>query len=174
MSRRFWYFVVVLAFALHNLEEAIAASRMLDLMESRGPGYLRAFYSGIDVFTLRTSLLILTVLGLLVTVTAARSPTRPGSSYVMLVFGAIIGLNALAHVALTVALRAYMPGLLTALLLTLPVSALLLTLGRRERWVSSPAYWTILPVAVVVHGPVLLGFLRISIGVARSLSRGAA
>ena len=173
MSRRFWYVAVVLAFALHNLEEAVAAPRMLDLLQSRGPGYLRAFYSGIDAFTLRTSLLILTVLAILVTLAAARRPNRPGSAYAMLVFGAVIGLNALAHVALAVALRAYMPGLATALLLTLPVSALLLTLAHRERWVSSPVFWTILPAAIVVHGPVLLGFIRISTGIARSFTRSA-
>lgn len=172
MSRRSWYFGVALAFALHNIEEAIAAPRMLELMQSRGPGSLRAFYSGIDSSELRASLLILTILGLLVTMTATRRPTRTGSSYVMLVFGAFIGLNALAHVALTVAFRAYMPGLLTALVLTLPISALLLARGRREHWVSSTAYWTVLPVAVLVHGPVLVGFLRITMGLARALARG--
>ena len=169
MSRRSWYFVVALAFALHNFEEAIAARRMLELMQSRGPGYLRAFYSGIAASELRASLLILTTLGLLVIMAAARSPTKPGSSYVMLVFAAFIGLNALAHVVLTVAFGAYMPGLLTALLLTLPVSVLLLTRGRREGWVSSTVFWTVFPIAVLVHGPVLAGFLRVSIGVARAL-----
>ena len=172
MSRRSWYFVVALAFALHNIEEAIAAPRMLDLMQSRGPGSLRALYSGIDASELRISLLILTTMGLLVIMTAARSPTRPIGSYVMLVFAAFIGLNALAHVALTVAFRAYMPGLLTALVLTLPISALLLARGRREHWVSSPAFWTVLPVAVLIHGPVLAGLFRVTIGLARALARG--
>ena len=172
VSRRSLYLLGALAFGLHNTEEAIAASRMLELMQSRAPSLLRDFYAGIEVSEFRISLLILTALGVLVAAIAAQSPTKGSSSYVMLVFGGFIGLNALAHIGLTFAVREYMPGLLSALVLTLPASIVLLARGRRECWVSSSAYWTVLPVAVLIHGPVMVGFIRASIGVARAISRG--
>src|SRR5687767_3412545 len=121
---------------------------MIELMQSRAPSFVRAFYAGMTVSDLRISLLILTILSVLVATIAARSPARTSSSYVMLVFAGLIGFNALVHVVLSLAFRAYMPGLLTALLLTLPVSIVLLVRGRRERWVSPNLYWTVLPAAV--------------------------
>lgn len=173
-TRRFWYLLVASVFALHNLEEAIAAPRMLELMQTSAPAFLRAFYAGIEVPQLRFSLLIVTALGVITAIIASRRPEAPGSSYTMLVFAALIGLNALAHMALTVVFRAYMPGLLTAILLTLPTSALVLIRGRRESWISSGAFLTVLPAALVVHGPLLAGFLRASIAVARAFPGGAA
>jgi hypothetical protein len=172
VSRRSLYLLTALAFGLHNTEEAIAASRMIELMQSRAPSLLRDFYAGIAVSELRISLLILTTLFVLVAGIAARSPAKVSSAYVMLVFGGFIGLNALVHVVLSFAFRTYMPGLLSALLLTLPASVVLLARGRRERWVSPRLYWTIFPAAVLIHGPIMVGFLRASIGVARAFSRG--
>ena len=159
MTRSSWYFLIGLAFALHNSEEAIAAPRMLAMMQARGPALLRAFYSGIEVSELRVSLFILTALGLFLTLLASRNEASTSSAYAMLVFAAVIGLNALMHIALAVTFRSYMPGLITAILLTLPLSLLVLARGFRERWVPTRAYWSIIPAAVVVHGPLLAGFI---------------
>jgi hypothetical protein len=52
-----------------------------------------------------------------------------------------------------------MPGLVTALLITLPVSLLLLRRARQETWVSTAAFWAVMPVAVLIHGPLLVAFL---------------
>jgi hypothetical protein len=159
VTRRSWYFLIGLAFALHNSEEAIAAPRMLAMMQARGPALLRAFYSGIEVAELRVSLFILTALGLFLTLMAARNEESTGSAYTMLVFAALIGLNALMHIALAVTFRTYMPGLITAILLTLPLSLLVLSRAFRERWVPTRAYWSVIPAAVVVHGPLLAAFI---------------
>jgi ABC-type proline/glycine betaine transport system permease subunit len=45
-----------------------------------------------------------------------RSDTLPRSSYAMLVFAVLIGLNALGHVVLSSIYRTYVPGLITALI----------------------------------------------------------
>jgi hypothetical protein len=167
MSKRRWYVLTALAFALHNAEEAAFAARMLDLMQSRAPMFLRGFYSGIQASDLRASLLVLTVIALLLAALASRSPSAPGWSYVMLLMAAVIGLNALAHLGLAISFGTYMPGLITALVLTLPVSVAVLARGRRETWVAPGTWWTLLPAAVVVHGPVLAVFIRASIGALR-------
>jgi hypothetical protein len=174
VNRRAWYLLTAVAFALHNAEEAAAAPRLLDLLQSRAPTFLRSFYAGIQVSELRTSLFVLTVVALLLATAARRAPSAPGWSYTMLVFAAVIGLNALAHVSLSIAFGTYMPGLITAGVLTLPVSMAVLMRGWRDRWALPAAYWTILPTAVIVHGPALAVFIGTTIGVLRMFTRGAA
>lgn len=174
VNKRSWYFLTALALALHNAEEAATAPRLLELMQGRAPGFLRSFYAGIQVSELRTSLLVLTVVALLLATAARRVPGSTGWSYTMLLFGAVIGLNAVAHVGLSIAFGTYVPGLVTAVALTLPVSLAVLVRGWRDRWIHPAAYWAILPAAVVVHGPVLAVFIRTTIGVFRMFTRGAA
>ena len=174
MSRRAWYVTVAMAFAVHNAEEATAASRLLNFMQSRGPMALRAFYEGITSSELRASLVVLTLLGMVVTAFAVRFPQRPRRAYAMLVFAAVIGLNALAHVVLSSIYRTYMPGLVTALIVTLPVAVMVLVRARRDTWVSSTAYWTALPLAVVIHGPVLILFIQTTVAGFRALTGSAA
>ncbi len=112
------------------------------------------------MFELRSSLLVLSVGGLLLAVLASRGRRTASWSYTTLLFGAVIGLNALVHLALSVVFGLYMPGLITAVFLVLPVSVAALARGWRERWVAPGAYWTILPAAILVHGPVLAAFIR--------------
>jgi hypothetical protein len=58
MSRRSWYLSLGLALALHNGEEALRATHMLQFMQSDAPGFLRDVYAGITVPELQGSLLI--------------------------------------------------------------------------------------------------------------------
>jgi hypothetical protein len=173
VSRRAWYLIIGVVFAVHNAEEATAAPRMLEFMQFGAPIALRAFYDGVDVAELRFSLAILTLLGMALTAIAARLALGPRWAYVMLVFAAVIGLNALAHVVLSGIARTYIPGLATALLLTLPVAILVLVRARRDNWVSATAYWTAFPMALVIHGPVLVLFVRTIIGALRLLTGSA-
>jgi hypothetical protein len=171
VSRRSLYLLVCLAFAIHNGEEALAAPRLLEFMQSRAPGFLRDFYAAITVSELRANLFMLTALGLVVTAIAARTPAATASAFAILVFGAVLGLNAVAHIALTIAFRTYMPGVVTAVSITLPVSAVLLRRARREAWVSTPVFWAVIPIAALVHGPVLGVFLRSTIAILRMWTR---
>lgn len=174
MSRRAWYLTVALAFAVHNAEEATAAPRMLNFMQSSASMGFGAFYQGITPSELRASLAVLTLLGVTVTAFAVRFPHRSRWAYTMLVFASVIGLNALAHVALSSMFRTYMPGLVTALMLTLPAAVMVLLRARHEKWVSSTAYWTALPMAIVIHGPVLVLFIRTAMRGVRALTGSAA
>lgn len=169
MSRRAWYLTIALAFAVHNAEEAIAAPRLLTLMQ-RAPEALRSFYAGISAFELRVSLVILTLASFVLTALALRYHRSTRAGYAMLVFASVIGLNALAHVALSVIFRTYMPGLITALSATLPVAALAVVRARRDGWIQTNVYWTLLPMALVIHGPALVLFIRASIAGIRALS----
>ena len=160
MDRRAWYYGLALALALHNLEEAVMASRMVGMMQSRAPVFLRALYSGINVGELRINLLVLTAVGLSLAVLAARAPLTTGWSYVMLVFGAVIGLNALAHIGLSIWFRSYLPGLGTGTLITLPLVVALVRKAWYERWVSRLAFWSTAGAAILIHGPLLVFLIR--------------
>ena len=153
VSRRAWYLIIGVVFAVHNAEEAAVAPRMLEFMQVGAPVSVRAFYEGVSSAELRLSLTTLTLVGLAVTALAARLPLAPRRAYTMLVFAGVIGLNALGHAALSGIARTYMPGLATALLLTLPVATMVLVRARRDNWVSATAYWTAFPMALVIHGP---------------------
>ena len=41
ISRRWWYFILGLAWVLHNSEEVLLAPQMLRFMQSDAPGFLR-------------------------------------------------------------------------------------------------------------------------------------
>ena len=163
MSRSAWYLLVGLAFAVHNSEEGLAAGRLLEFLQSDAPRFLRELYAGITVFELQVGLIVLTALGIVVTAVAVRSSTASASAFGMMVFAAVLGLNAVAHIGLSIAARSYVPGLVTAIVITLPVSVLLLLRARREAWLSTSVFWAIFPVAALVHGPLLAAFLRISL-----------
>ena len=168
VSRRFWYLLVGLAFAVHNGEEALAAGRLIHVMQSRAPAFLREFYAGITVRELQVNLLILTLIGILLSSIAVRFPNARAAAYAILVFGTLLGLNAIVHIALTVAFQTYVPGLVTAVLLTLPVAVALIVRACREHWVASSAFWVVVPAAFLIHKPILGVFLRSTIAMMRS------
>ena len=167
MSRRSWYITLGLALAIHNGEEVLRAAQMLQFMQSDAPGFLRESYTGIAVSELQGSLLILTAIAFVGIVVAAVFPVAAASAFGMMVLAALLGLNAVFHIVLSIQTAAYMPGLITAVLISLPVSVTLLIRARQQRWVSSGAFWTVLPVAVLIHGPVLSAAFRLSLRLVR-------
>ena len=171
MTKRFWYWTAAVAFAAHNLEEGIGAPLLLQLMQSRAPDFLRSFYSGIRPADLRGSLVILSAIGFCLAAIASRRITSRVWSYVMLVLGAVMGLNGLVHAAFSIAWQSYMPGTLTAVCVTIPVSLALLIRSHREAWIAPSLRWTLAPAAMVVHGPVLAALIPLLVRLARFVTR---
>lgn len=133
---------------------------MVRLLQSQAPRFLRSFYSQVDVSDLRFGLAVLTLLGVALALIAIRIPRATGSAYAMLVFATVIGINAFAHIVLSVIFRAYMPGLLTAICLCLPVAIALWYRAWKDAWIPRTWIWTLVPAALLVHGPLLAGFIR--------------
>jgi hypothetical protein len=167
MSRRAWCLILGLALTLHNGEEALRATQMLQFMQSDAPGFLREAYAGITVSELRGALLILTAIVLLGMAVAAVFSATTAAAFGLMVLAALLGLNAVFHIVLSIQAQADLPGLVTALLISLPVSITLLVRARQQRWVSARAFWAVLPVAVLIHGPVLDAIFRVCLGVMR-------
>ena len=87
-----------------------------------------------------------------------RTPHSRVLAWMLLLIQVTLLLNALWHVGVAVLLmRGYVPGLLTAVGVNLPLSVYLLERARREGWVSRRALLGLFPASVVLHGLLLLG-----------------
>jgi len=122
-----WLFPIVVT--LHNAEEAIWL-----------PGWSKRsvlWHRSVSPGTFRFTVAVLTVLAFTITWLSAESGKQTVWTY--LVFGCMVATLAnvlIPHIALTVALRSYMPGVATAVALNLPVLSLLVVLAIREGYVS--------------------------------------
>jgi hypothetical protein len=168
VSRRSWFLILGLALAVHNGEEWLYATDMLQFMRTEAPAHVRDFHAGITVSELQGSLLILTALAFLGSAVAAAFPNAVASVFGMMVLAAVLALNAIFHIVLSMLAGAYNPGLVTALLISLPLSITLLVRARQQRWVSARAFWFVVPAALLVHGPVLDVLFRWCLRLARA------
>lgn len=117
--------VAFLAFAVHNAEEALTAPswavaniEFLDQYTRRG---LVETWAGSKF---RLSLLGLTLMLLVLAIAAARAPKRGAGVYLLLAVLGVFAANALfPHIAGAVILKAYVPGVATAILVVLPAAA---------------------------------------------------
>jgi hypothetical protein len=122
-----WLFPIVVT--LHNVEEAIWL-----------PGWSKRavlWHNHVTSGTFRFTVAVLTVLAFAITWLSAVSGKQTVWTY--LVFGSMVVTLAnvlIPHLALTVALHSYMPGVATAVALILPVLSLLVVLAIREGYVS--------------------------------------
>jgi hypothetical protein len=135
-----WLFPVVIT--IHNAEEAI----WLPGWSNRAVLWHRPVTPG----SFRFAVTVLTVLAFAVTWLSAESGKQ--SVWTYLFFGCMVVTLAnvlIPHVVLTVALRSYMPGVATAVLLNLPVLSLLAVLALREGYVSG---WKSVAFCVGVSG----------------------
>ena len=124
-----WLFPI--AVTLHNAEEAIwmpgwAANHLEDVV-GRPPGATE----------IRAALVVLAVAAFVATYLSVRR--GPESVWAYLTFGYIIAMLAnvfVPHVPAAIVFRGYAPGVVTAVLINLPVMSLLAVRMVRERWVS--------------------------------------
>jgi hypothetical protein len=122
-----WLFPIVVT--LHNAEEAIWL-----------PGWSKRavlWHSPVSPGSFRFSVAVLTVLAFVITWLSAELGKQTVWTY--LAFGCMVVTLAnvlIPHVALTVALRSYMPGVATGVVLNLPVLSLLVVMALKEGYVS--------------------------------------
>lgn len=124
-----WLFPI--AVTLHNAEEAIwmpgwAANHLKNVV-GRPPGATE----------IRAALVVLTVVAFVATCLSVRR--GPESVWAYLTFGYIIAMLAnvfVPHVPAAIVVRGYAPGVVTAVLINLPVMSFLAVRMVRERWVS--------------------------------------
>jgi hypothetical protein len=145
---------------LHNLEELLAMPRALPAIIARMPDAARTILPAVTLPMLAAALAVATLVpwGL---AWMARAGRRGGVYGVLLVQATLL-VNVASHLASAAFLRGYTPGLATALLINLPFSVHLLRRARREGWTGARGWTLLLPLALLIHGPVLIGLLWLS------------
>ena len=123
-----WLFPI--AVTLHNAEEAIWMPPWVSEHATLFPvpGAAR----------IRIALVVVTGAAFAVTCLSARK--GPKSIWTYLLFGSVVAMLAnvfVPHVPATLYFRSYTPGVVTAVLINLPVMSYLATQAVRERWVSA-------------------------------------
>lgn len=164
MSRRFILWLIPVFLLLHNAEEAIAVRRdlpqMLEHLSQWGLGFGDVTYAQMLV-----ALAVATLITFALVAWAVHRPGRVSALWVTLLIQVVVLLNVFSHLAAAFfVMRGYSPGLITAVLINLPFSLYLLRRAVMEQWLSRRALWLTIPAALVVHGPLLLGLIRLSGG----------
>jgi hypothetical protein len=113
------YILFVLAITIHNIEEA--------LWLPAWSKYAKRFIKQIDAQEFRFALLMVTILALLVTSAFIAFPQNEITRYIYFGFLGTIMVNVIIpHLVATVVLKRYCPGLISGLLLNLPINGFII------------------------------------------------
>jgi hypothetical protein len=141
--------IFLLGFTLHNIEEAVWLPEWSK--------YAKKFHKPVERNQFVFAEIVVTIIGYLVT-TIEILENNPGSvwSYAYLGFIGMMGLNAIfPHLISAFLLKRYAPGLLTALLLNLPLSIMIIT-----RYLNAGASVYFLIPAIMLVSAVVLSALK--------------
>jgi hypothetical protein len=168
MSPRWAIWLLPLALALHNVEEAATMPAALPGLAARLSPDLRQLAGSLSPGAIWLALALATAVPLAVSVWADRRPGQPAARWLVLALWATVLLNTAWHgAAALLVFHGYAPGVLSAVLVNLPLSVLALGSGLRGGWVSRPAAWALVPAALGLHtlGTAgLLGLARLLVG----------
>lgn len=142
----FWLFP--LAFAIHNIEEALWLPAW-----SQSAG---RFHKSVGAFEFRFALIVLTILSIIITTVFYTTGRQTIGSYLFFAFNFGMLINVFVpHLAATIVLRRYAPGLLTGLILLLPTTSFLLWYGYVNEFFLFPMFWYVtFPFAALVIGSI--------------------
>ena len=138
-----WIWLLPLAYAIHMLEEAYGGSGLVEWMTERG-----AIRLSVAVF------LGLSFVGFaIIAVATGGARMRPSWRWALASAGTILLVNGVSHVATSVAVRYYVPGLWTGIAFYIPLGAVLLF--RVRRLVRPRVFWAAVIAGFVIHAAVL-------------------
>lgn len=159
MSRNSLLWLVPVFLTIHNLEEAVAMPAFIERRNASVPGPLREIIPPVTYKQFLIALIIITVIPYLV---ALFWLGRRWAALLLSGLQVVMLINVFAHVLMALFLRGYAPGIVTALLINLPFSLLLLRRALDERWVSRRALALMFPAGLLLHGPALAGLMLLA------------
>ncbi len=152
----FWAFPI--AFAIHNIEEALWLPAF-----SKSAG---KYHKPVGIFEFTFALSVITMLAIVITLSFCRSGKQSIAAYLFFAFNFVMLINVFfPHLAATIALRKYCPGLLTGILLLAPTTIYLLFIGHREKYFLFPTFWF----ATIPFAAVMVWFIPILFKVGKYL-----
>jgi hypothetical protein len=149
-------YVVAGLMTLHNVEEALMFPSRLHVIQERSPAIVRPWLDHISVSAMYVALLVVTVVIWGVAHWSARRPFKSSAAWSVLLCQGVALANSFWHMMAAVTLRAYVPGLITAVIVNLPFSAYIFHRVVREGWFSRRALYALVPAVLIVHGPCLV------------------
>lgn len=141
--------IFLFGFTIHNLEES--------LWLPEWSKHAKKFHEPVKRNQFVFAVIVLTIIGYLVTAAEILENNSSGVfSYIYLGFIGMMGLNAfLPHLAATIILKKYAPGLITALLLNLPLSIIIIA-----RYITAGINIYFLITAILVFTAITLSLLK--------------
>jgi Protein of unknown function with HXXEE motif len=156
-------------FTIHNSEEALtmkrylpAAREMMPELRRRVPARLKWLVREYTFRQLMILVVILTAVAWAIAIFGKLDEPGCGAGHALLALQAVLFLNVFAHLGGTVLFRGYAPGLVTAVLFNLPFSWVVFTTAWNEHWYSTTTLLLLGPLALLLHGPVFIGLLRLA------------
>lgn len=117
-------------------------------------------------FEFRIALTILTILSIAITALLYATGRQSVVSYLFVAFNFGMFINVfMPHLAATIALRKYAPGLLTGLVLLSPITSYLLWYGYKNGFFLFPMFWY----ATITFAALVIGTIRIFFRIGRRL-----
>ena len=163
LSRAQALWLIPVAFAIHNAEEAVMFPSCLPRVIERLPEAFQPMIADIPSANLRVALLGATLVPFVLLVWATFRPNSVAALWSALTVQCVVAINVLSHVTVAAMfMRGYSPGLLSAIFINAPMSIYLLRRAARERWLPGSAARMLLPTALLIHGPGLFGVLLLS------------
>ncbi len=139
---------------LHNLEEGLPFARFLPRVRAMIPQSAWAVLP--DAGKAYLALVIVTVIPFGLALLARRQRSATWATCGLLLVAGVLLVNVGWHLVASAALGGYAPGVVTAVMINLPLTLAVLRWARREQWVSRRGLWTLLLIAVLLHAPGLM------------------
>lgn len=153
-DRLLW--LVPIFFALHNLEET-------PFMEGWSKRIPLKVHPTVTTRQFTAAVIFLTLAGVLLTYIALEYVPKPQGYFLVLGIQAILLFNAfIPHIGSTIRFRMYSPGLVTAVLITLPFSFYLFRRAFAESILTISQFWVLLGIAPFAM--VIFAYLSLQIG----------
>lgn len=141
----------------------------LDEVRTGMPRFLRVFLPPVTYEQFLVCLVLLTALAIFCAWFGQIERDRSWGVYVLVGLQMVLLINVFAHITTLAVVGHYTAGSVTSLLVNLPFSIYLLRRAVLEEWVGRRALLLLIPAALVVHTPVLFGFLFVSGYISRLL-----
>jgi hypothetical protein len=160
LAKRTLMWLVPVLLTVHNAEEAIAFRQFKPRLPTLLPEPFAGFEARLDYSTMLVALCVLSLLAFALALLVSLAPTVRWRLWMLMALQASVAVNVVAHVLSAAFLfHGYAPGLFTAVAINAPFSMLFFRQASREAWVGPRALRALVPAALVLHGPVLLGAL---------------
>jgi hypothetical protein len=149
---------VPLALLVHNTEEALAIGGTLPRMSELAARVLGPTVALPTPNQYYVALAIVTLLGFTLYGVAR---AWPSATYWLVVLQAVMTVNIVTHTVGAVALRGYVPGVITAWVVHAPTSWVVFRRVSDGKWMTAWQWRMLVPLAIVIHGPLLILLLHL-------------